>query len=414
LNKVKIKAFTLVELIVVITILTILSTIAFLSLQWYSQNARDTARISDMKNIEKWLEFLLTQWKVIPLPDNKINIIADGKIIWYQWYAWKKVLDKIKIFWWAKDPKSDQYYTYMTNTKLNKYEILWYLEWKTELSLIQNMYALDLHERYPKVVWKKLWILLDSWSLKSVQDDLLDIDIVSTNRQLKAYIDDKNIISWTGNVISTSFSLSLEIPKLDNNLLWYWNSNKISLNKLSDLSENWNYWVCKKNNVDWICKFWDNFIFSWDESIWVWNLINENEWTISLWYKPSRLFNYNTIWDNSIDDNKWEMWIYTNWQLKVRANSNAWNFDWSINTNVWYMKINKWYNIVYTWKNNYKSNLYINWNLIWSKWYTSTNAANVTFWWSVNTKWEWLINKMRIYKRALDYNEIKYIYNSNN
>lgn len=35
-----IKAFTLVELIVVITILSILWTIAFISLQWYSSNSR--------------------------------------------------------------------------------------------------------------------------------------------------------------------------------------------------------------------------------------------------------------------------------------------------------------------------------------------------------------------------------------
>lgn len=40
-NKYKnIKAFTLVELIVVITILAILWTIAFISLQWYTRDAR--------------------------------------------------------------------------------------------------------------------------------------------------------------------------------------------------------------------------------------------------------------------------------------------------------------------------------------------------------------------------------------
>jgi len=38
------KAFTLVELIVVITILTILGTIAFISLQGYSRDARDSTR----------------------------------------------------------------------------------------------------------------------------------------------------------------------------------------------------------------------------------------------------------------------------------------------------------------------------------------------------------------------------------
>ncbi|MDP2090240.1 MAG: type II secretion system protein, partial [Candidatus Gracilibacteria bacterium] len=40
------KAFTLVELIVTIIILAILGTIVFISLQGYSQTARDSVRIS--------------------------------------------------------------------------------------------------------------------------------------------------------------------------------------------------------------------------------------------------------------------------------------------------------------------------------------------------------------------------------
>ncbi|MDD2907073.1 MAG: leucine-rich repeat protein [Candidatus Gracilibacteria bacterium] len=47
------KAFTLVELIVVITILAILGTIAFINLQGYSTSARDGKRVSDINNIMK-------------------------------------------------------------------------------------------------------------------------------------------------------------------------------------------------------------------------------------------------------------------------------------------------------------------------------------------------------------------------
>jgi prepilin-type N-terminal cleavage/methylation domain-containing protein len=46
------KAFTLVELIVVITILAILGTIAFISLQGYSADARNSKRTSDIGNIQ--------------------------------------------------------------------------------------------------------------------------------------------------------------------------------------------------------------------------------------------------------------------------------------------------------------------------------------------------------------------------
>ena len=47
------QAFTLVELIVVITILAILGTIAFISLQWYSQDAKNSKVTSDIASIAK-------------------------------------------------------------------------------------------------------------------------------------------------------------------------------------------------------------------------------------------------------------------------------------------------------------------------------------------------------------------------
>jgi prepilin-type N-terminal cleavage/methylation domain-containing protein len=45
------KAFTLVELIVVMTILAILATISFSAIQNYATDARDAKRISDTRNL---------------------------------------------------------------------------------------------------------------------------------------------------------------------------------------------------------------------------------------------------------------------------------------------------------------------------------------------------------------------------
>lgn len=58
-------AFTLVELIVVITILAILGTIAFISLQGYSADARNSKRTSDIGNIQSALS--LKQVEGVPL-----------------------------------------------------------------------------------------------------------------------------------------------------------------------------------------------------------------------------------------------------------------------------------------------------------------------------------------------------------
>ena len=45
------RAFTLIELIVVVTILAILGSIGFITMTGYLAGARDSARLSDMNNI---------------------------------------------------------------------------------------------------------------------------------------------------------------------------------------------------------------------------------------------------------------------------------------------------------------------------------------------------------------------------
>ena len=66
--------FTLVELIVVITIIAILWTIAFISFQNYTKNARDGVRISDINSLKKNLELFITEKWFYPAPDNGTNI----------------------------------------------------------------------------------------------------------------------------------------------------------------------------------------------------------------------------------------------------------------------------------------------------------------------------------------------------
>lgn len=58
------KGFTLVELIVVITILAILGTIAFISLQGYSQDAKNSKITSDVRNLTSAIETGITDGRV--------------------------------------------------------------------------------------------------------------------------------------------------------------------------------------------------------------------------------------------------------------------------------------------------------------------------------------------------------------
>ncbi len=123
-------AFTLIELIVVITILTILWTIAFISLQWYSSQARDSKRLSDISNIKKSLElFSLKTWKY-PLADEYFTVSYSWEQARHQWKIWDQVSTNLSKNLNEKpiDPLTWTEYYYSTTHNQTEYEVLWLYE----------------------------------------------------------------------------------------------------------------------------------------------------------------------------------------------------------------------------------------------------------------------------------------------
>jgi prepilin-type N-terminal cleavage/methylation domain-containing protein len=74
------KGFTLVELIVVITILAILGTIAFISLQGYSQDAKNSKVTSDLRSLVSGIEIALTDGTLSGIKDLVDNTSAGDAL----------------------------------------------------------------------------------------------------------------------------------------------------------------------------------------------------------------------------------------------------------------------------------------------------------------------------------------------
>lgn len=96
------KAFTLVELIIVVTIIAILATIAFLTLGQYPWEARDVKRLSDKNNIEKALEIYKAQKWYYPAFDT-----YEGKQVF-----WTGTMEKLngEITTLPRDPVTKKPY----------------------------------------------------------------------------------------------------------------------------------------------------------------------------------------------------------------------------------------------------------------------------------------------------------------
>lgn len=176
--------FTLVELIVVITIVAVLATIASNSYLWYTIKARDGVRLSDMKTIYTGINvYRAKNWKV-PAAKNPTHIQIAGETVQFQSDLEKQILGTISVTQGTVDPKTNEMYTYVTDNRNINYQVGAFLERDdSSYALVSNTFAEDETYFYSKG-WK-LWIIQDnSWDLVhnvvttfNVTDALWDITV---------------------------------------------------------------------------------------------------------------------------------------------------------------------------------------------------------------------------------------------
>lgn len=295
------KGFTIVELMVVVTIIAVLWAISFVSYSSYTQDVRDANRIAQLTSIHN---LLFQYWAKLelPKPDDAVDIRVDGKIIWYQWYAGKNVLEDIWYNTKWQDPLDKKYFTYYVTKNLKYFQLLALAEdpenvpgftGNIESSPIAALFKTTLAneeyaERHPMISGKKLGILVteDNIPLQEIEEvkgsRAIDIDI--TTKVFKSYLSDSMFALGSGDVLSNLSKVNqvwwkwctayrsnlscLEVAQVEDNKLPgipdLWNSIPIPpewyLNLPSDLIElfdlNWEYvehWLsnnCDKNNLD--------------------------------------------------------------------------------------------------------------------------------------------------------------------
>lgn len=205
------KAFTLVELIVVITILAILWTIAFMSFDWYSRDARDSVRTSDIWNIKTSLElFQLNAWKY-PIPDNWNIVSYSWDTLWTQWVLWENVLKNLSrnLNELPKDPLNDQKYIYSKANNNLEYEILWLYEW-SDLVLNTTFWewnAADI-KMLPKISWTYNWVFIKTANYIVPTPSIVNAEVIDSDIELNSLNIKSQVVSWFDNVPSLWWVIS--------------------------------------------------------------------------------------------------------------------------------------------------------------------------------------------------------------
>ncbi len=155
-------AFTLIELIVTITILAILATIAILSVQYFLKDARNSQRISDMTNISKALNVFKIQSWYYPLPSDYTEVTYSWTEVWKQGVfsedtrrilGNQSYLSKVPL-----DPLTYNKYTYSVLNNKQEFQLAWVFEGN------YNTYASNININKKTYAWWDDFTTIIKWN----------------------------------------------------------------------------------------------------------------------------------------------------------------------------------------------------------------------------------------------------------
>lgn len=275
--------FTLVELIVVITIVWILSTVWFVSYSGYLTWARDSNRISQITKLSDSLQVYAAN-KTLPLPDNYVEITESGALLAYQWEVGVDVLETIDYTNGWKDPKDDSYYTYYLTRDRNNIQLMAFMEEQQSIASILSLwtYAADYTDNFPKTYGKDLWVLTEPITNTPIQDvsAVVDsLDIQNTTDAYTMHVDGRSY-TWTGSkLINLHYYYNLDrdeyfSPEEMTSYFWAWRDFFVET-----CSENiWEYIVVDAKKIletDTVLTFvnwdsWSSILYNWAYS---WRLV---------------------------------------------------------------------------------------------------------------------------------------------
>lgn len=226
------KWFTLVELIVVISIMVILSSTWYYTYVEYISNARDSSRSSDMAKINSSLKLYKLKRNFYPLPWNYFNITNSWFIVAYQWFLNESV--HLSTFDWVlpKDPKINVNYSYSTSRNNQEFQIAMSLE-----NSDRNIALLNWdYKTVSKNILPNIILAISTWALINIEISSWSVNWI-INRNYFLFNKKKSIpYSFIAPYLPYYDNINLD-TKLSSSNLDFWQNN--DYNNCSEIYDAW-------------------------------------------------------------------------------------------------------------------------------------------------------------------------------
>jgi prepilin-type N-terminal cleavage/methylation domain-containing protein len=226
--------FTLIEMVVVITILILLTTAAFVSYSDYSSSARDSNRVSDLSGFYGALETYKAKVGELPDPSSGVSVLSGSTTeLAKQGYLGADILAKIGVDRGGEDPRSGLYYTYLVNSNKDKAQLLGFFEGagfenKLAFGVVPQAYALsDNSTLFPATTGKKLGVFLLS-ATKSPIQEAFSGSVTLTSLVSSGAIISGSCLSLSGSTTSSTMTGTLTLTGGTNLASCYVNSSSTS------------------------------------------------------------------------------------------------------------------------------------------------------------------------------------------
>ncbi|NVP17614.1 delta-60 repeat domain-containing protein [Candidatus Gracilibacteria bacterium] len=150
------KAFTLVELIVVIAVIAIVSSVGIFTFSEYMSEVRDANRITQINNLRDGIALKINSGLLLK-PEGAIEVQSNGDKKLFQGYFGPSLIKKVEYSMDGIDPKDKSYFTYSLSANGKYFQLMAFLEEEESYLGVgyENILIKDNRGRIPYIVGSK-------------------------------------------------------------------------------------------------------------------------------------------------------------------------------------------------------------------------------------------------------------------